>query len=101
MTIYRSRDLPRKYQASVYSSIQTNTYIALAESVLTMMTDFRLAAHQDKIISDRQDEVEDLHHSIRHNIIPQLNFKAKDCTDMIVWESTDVSITLSPVLRNV
>ncbi|GBN32980.1 hypothetical protein AVEN_153856-1 [Araneus ventricosus] len=35
------------------------------------------------------------------NIIPQLNFEAEDYTDMILWESTDVSITVPPVLRNV
>ncbi|GBN05305.1 hypothetical protein AVEN_141619-1 [Araneus ventricosus] len=60
------------------------------------MTDFRLAVRQDalnKILSARQDAVENLHHSIRYNIIPQLNFEAYDYTDMILWESTDVSIT--------
>ncbi|GBN60010.1 hypothetical protein AVEN_34896-1 [Araneus ventricosus] len=67
------------------------------------MTDFRLAVRQDalnKILSARQDDVEN-HHSIRYNIIPQLNFEAHDYTDMILWESTDVSITVPPVLRNV
>ncbi|GBM50349.1 hypothetical protein AVEN_208955-1 [Araneus ventricosus] len=104
-TIYRSKYLSRKYQAVVHSYIQTDTYFALPENVLiAMMTDFRLAVRQDtlhKILSARQDEVENLHHSIRYNIIPQLNFEAKDYTDMILWERTDVSITVPPVLRNV
>ncbi|GBM50949.1 hypothetical protein AVEN_114602-1 [Araneus ventricosus] len=68
------------------------------------MTDLRLALRQDalnKILSARQDEVENLHHSIRYNIIPQLNFEAYDYTDMILWESTDVFITVPPVLRNI
>ncbi|GBN30262.1 hypothetical protein AVEN_57202-1 [Araneus ventricosus] len=68
-----------------------------------MMTDFRLAVRQDalnKILSARQDEVENVHHSIRYNIVPQLNFEAEDYTDMILWESTDVSITAPAVLRN-
>ncbi|GBN39982.1 hypothetical protein AVEN_12410-1 [Araneus ventricosus] len=67
------------------------------------MTDFRLAVRQDalnKILSPRQDEVENLHHSIRYNIIPQLNFEAKDYTDMTLWENTDVSISVPPVLSN-
>ncbi|GBL81266.1 hypothetical protein AVEN_143591-1 [Araneus ventricosus] len=66
-------------------------------------TDFRLAFCQDalnKILSARQDEVENLHHSIRY-IIPQLNFEAKNCTDMILWEGTDVSIIAPQVLRYV
>ncbi|GBN18602.1 hypothetical protein AVEN_236393-1 [Araneus ventricosus] len=68
------------------------------------MTDFRLAVRQDalnKILSARQDKAENVHRSIRYNIIPQLNFEAEDYTDMILWESTDVSITVPPVLRNV
>lgn len=52
----------------------------------------------NKILSARQDEVENLHQSIRYNIIPQLNFEAKDYTDMILWESTDISITVPQVL---
>ncbi|GBO00735.1 hypothetical protein AVEN_265108-1 [Araneus ventricosus] len=31
----------------------------------------------------------------------ELNFEAKDYTDIIIWEGTDVSITVPPVLRNV
>ncbi|GBN66939.1 hypothetical protein AVEN_173932-1 [Araneus ventricosus] len=73
-TIYRSRYLPRKYQAVVHSSIQTKAYFALPENVLlAIMTDFRLAVRQDalnKILSARQNEVENLRHSIRYNIIP-------------------------------
>ncbi|GBM87711.1 hypothetical protein AVEN_25756-1 [Araneus ventricosus] len=68
------------------------------------MTDFRLAVRQDalnKILSARQDAVENLHHSNRYNIIPQLNFEAYDYAVMILWESTDVSITVPPVLRNI
>ncbi|GBN00642.1 hypothetical protein AVEN_154408-1 [Araneus ventricosus] len=68
------------------------------------MTDFRLAVRQDalnKILSARQDKAENVYHSIRYNIIPLLNFEAEDFTDMILWESTDVSITVPPVLRNV
>ncbi|GBL78089.1 hypothetical protein AVEN_181726-1, partial [Araneus ventricosus] len=104
-TIYRSRYLPREHQVVDHSSIQTNAYFAIPENILlAMMTDFQLAVRQDalnKILSARQDEVENLHHSIRYNIIPQLNFEAKDCTYMILWEATDVSITVRPVLRNV
>ncbi|GBO32541.1 hypothetical protein AVEN_85776-1 [Araneus ventricosus] len=104
-TIYRSRYLPRKYQAVIHSSIQANAYFALPENVLlAMMADSRLAVRQDalnKILSARQDEDENLYHSIRYNIIPQLNFEAKDYTDMILWESTDVFIAVPPVLRNV
>ncbi|GBN21624.1 hypothetical protein AVEN_247405-1 [Araneus ventricosus] len=103
--IYRSRYLPRKYQAVVHSSIQTNAYFALPENVfLSMMSDFRLSVRQDalnKILSARQDEVENLHHSIRYNIITRLNFEAKDYTYMILWEGTNVSITVPPVLSNV
>ncbi|GBM62802.1 hypothetical protein AVEN_19792-1 [Araneus ventricosus] len=58
------------------------------------MTDFRLAVRQDalnKILRARQDKAENIHHSIRYNIIPQLNFEAEDYTDMILCESTDVA----------
>ncbi|GBN16069.1 hypothetical protein AVEN_80405-1 [Araneus ventricosus] len=100
-----SRYLPKRYQAVVHSSIQKNAYFGLPENVLlAIMTDFRLAVRQDalnKILSARQDKAENVHHSIRYNIIPQLNFEAEDFTDMILWESTDVSITVPPVLRNV
>ncbi|GBM91912.1 hypothetical protein AVEN_215762-1 [Araneus ventricosus] len=93
-----------KYQAVVHSSIQTNAYFGLPENVfLAIMTDFQLAVRQDalnKILNARQDEVENVHHSIRYNIIPQLNFEAENHTDMILWESPDVSITVPPVLRN-
>ena len=34
-------------------------------------------------------------------IAPRLNFEANDYTEMILWESTDVSITVPPVRRTV
>src|SRR5258705_9955244 len=75
-TIHRSRYLPRKYQAVVHSSIQTNAFFALPENVLlAMMTDRRLVARQDalnKILSAREAEAGNLHHSIRYNIVPRL-----------------------------
>ncbi|GBM65634.1 hypothetical protein AVEN_164737-1 [Araneus ventricosus] len=38
----------------------------------------------NKILSARQDEVENFHHSIRYNIILQLNFEAYDYADMMI-----------------
>ncbi|GBN71358.1 hypothetical protein AVEN_27953-1 [Araneus ventricosus] len=94
----------RKYQAVVHSSIQRNANFGLPENViLAIMTDFRIAVRQDalnKIRRVRQDEFENLHHSIRYNIIPQLNFEAEDYKEMILLESAEVSITVPPVLRN-
>ena len=52
-----------------------------------MMTDRRLAARQDalnKILSAREADAGNLHHSIRYNIVPTLNFEANDYTEMIL-----------------
>ncbi|GBL91730.1 hypothetical protein AVEN_71370-1 [Araneus ventricosus] len=102
-TIYRSRYLPRKYQALVDSSIQTNAYFGLPENVLlAIMTDFQLAVRQDalnKILRARQDKAENIHHSIKY-IIPQLNFEAEDYKDMILCESTDVAELSRKLCKN-
>lgn len=104
-TIHRSRYLPRKYQAVVHSSIQTNAFFALPENILlAMMTDRRFSVRQDalnKILTAREDDAGNVHRYIRHNIVPRLNFEANDYTEMILWESTDVCITVPPVLRTV
>lgn len=47
------------------------------------MADFLFAQSQDVLLRAKQDEVENIHHFNRYNIIPQLNFEAKDYTENI------------------
>ena len=78
---------------------------ALPENILlAMITDRRLNVRQEavnKILRAIEHEVDNLNHCIRCKMVPHLNFEAMDYGEMIHWESTDVSINVLPVVRNI
>ena len=99
--IRRSRYLAPKYRAVVDSSIQTNGFFALPENILlSMVTDPGPDVRKDalnKILRARKEEIGAC--GVRYNIVPNINFRAKDYSQMIDWEDPTVSITVPPVLR--
>ena len=104
-TIRRSRYLPVKYRTVVDNSIARNAYFAMPENILlSMMTDHRPAVRKEalnKILKAEEKAQNNEIPLLRYNVVPKINFKANDYTKIINWSSSEISVTVPPVLRNV
>lgn len=93
-----SRYLCEEHRNIVDRVIQRNAYYAHPENVLIcMLNDERKHIRElalRRLLQARQGNKD----SLRKFVIPKLNFKAEDYTEMIMW--ADIKITEPPVTKN-
>jgi hypothetical protein len=101
--ILLSRYLPRRHRTAVDTVIQKNGYYAHPENMLvSMATDRRPTIRKkaaDLIIAARQRQAQEEPGPVRHFIVPQINFDAKDYTEMVQLDAE--SVTAPPILREI
>ncbi|KAK3911413.1 HTH-type transcriptional regulator GltR [Frankliniella fusca] len=105
------RHCPVKVQKIVNPVIQTNSFFAHSENILlTMCFDGRQEVRErergmKRILAARANSqaptggVRARKSGVRNFVLPQINFKKQDYTDMMDWSST--TIYSPPILRNI
>lgn len=102
-SIQRAKEVPKAYRDVMHKYIQNNAYFAHPENVLlSMVTDERPQVRRlgiERIIKARQVDQGQGAGSIRPFQIPKLNFKAKEYTELINWDT--LVVTPPPVLSHI